>query len=397
MIDQNILFKTDLYDSSGVYFTMGQGVVLQQFFHQTDPDSVIRTLEEDLNEACRRIQNTSISSDLKKAFPWNPEKKKKCQVIICFGDGITVSEPSKDAGKFTERELSDDIRKLDHDIRFRPGQVLESYKGVIEDPLTPLLHVLKLLSVLISGDYDEKSLSHMIKEDMPELQGILKNLRGWPDFIVAKLREMAKGWRFLPSLVERMNHIADEVGALYGMYNYRYLTDKYGSYDDEKKTICLYLENIQNRPECQDETSLLTLLSSVLLHEFTHYLHHTYLQYYAKSHPEERHRTPRSRDGKIRKSAVEETIAESMQYAQAKQWSEDSRKAGKTAADFINHRSQESQFPEWGYAGVQYVQAFAEHYQADPTAIAMRLCELSGKGWQKAYDTIIALDDLKDL
>lgn len=170
-------------------------------------------------------------------------------------------------------------------------------------------------------------------------------------------------------------------GNLFGIYKHN-ASEKY------PKGIYLCPENIEENIEDECKESKIQfddLIKSVLVHEYTHYLHINNMDYYEL----------RKEESRVYRSAVLETVAESIQALYMDYI------GNSECIKWINSHSKGNYklFPGWGYKGWSILSEYCDNHARCKSKFNLLeiIIELSLSSWREAYSFINTVDKLNHI
>ena len=222
----------------------------------------------------------------------------------------------------------------------------------------------RIMKLLEQTNNTHDELYHILIEDFENKYDTVKDLL---EGIKEKDETLYKKLYALFSMIVFNNN-------LFGIY-------KHNDSEEYKKGIYLCPENIED--ECEkSKIDFEILINSVLVHEYTHYLHINSMDYYEL----------RKEESRVYRSAVLETVAESIQ-ALYMDYSGDSE-----CIKWINSHSEGNGklFPGWGYMGWSILSDYCYNHARSNSKYDLldEIIELSFSSWREAYSFINTINKL---
>lgn len=226
----------------------------------------------------------------------------------------------------------------------------------------------RMVKLLEQTNYTQDKLYHVLKEDSEDKYSRVRELLG-----IIKERDNA----LYKKLLSLFSTIIFDVN-LFGIYKHN-ASEKY------PKGIYLCPENIED--ECKNsKIQFDDLINSVLVHEYIHYLHINNMDYYDL----------RKEESRVYRSAVLETVAESIQALYIKYYIGNSE-----CIHWINSHSKGNGklFPGWGYKGWSILSDYCDNHARCKSEFNLLeiIIELSLSSWREAYSFINTVDKLNHI
>lgn len=349
------------------------GVLHQRFQNRPLYDGAITSIRNEIDKINQKdCHYLEFYREFRGLFPGFYKFRSECNISILTADEI----------KIYEDKIADNIRNILDECLELINTIIKLYPdnyGVI--------NVQRQLSDKISSERNVENPDYSwIKDAKETIKRLLRELqnddsRDGNEELVEKLQELLEKFKMI-----RVNFV------LLGIYIPVHY-EKINSCGHEIRnrvndTIMICLDNISRiNINSNNQDFFNNLVSSILVHEYAHCVHHHYMKQKIGN---------LNLDNKIKRAAVLETIAETIQKLYICSMINGDDK-------WINKHISEEEFPGWGYAGenILYEHSSELHKHNDPKIYESKLLGLLIKkteyNWKDAYSCLTAMNDLTEL